>query len=295
MNNKIFSPKGDGNHRIIIKDILKHGSFDENPRARYKNGESANSRFITQKVIQYDITNNQSPMITLRPIAWKSAIKEILWIYQDQSNSLDILRNKYNIYWWDEWNVGDNTIGKRYGATVKRYDLINKLIKDLKENPFGRRHILSLWQEQDFSEDTKGLNPCAFMNMYSVRKQFLNNNKLLLDATLIQRSSDYPTSCAINEIQYLALQLMLAKVCGYIPGKFIHFIQNAHIYTRHIDAARELIARKSVECNPVLSLNTDKTDFYDFTIDDFVMKDYPLDKIKEVNPQINVFRDDIAI
>ena len=78
MNNKILSPKGDGNHRIIIKDILKHGSFDENPRARYKNGESANSRFITQKVIQYDITNNQSPMITLRPIAWKSAIKEIL-------------------------------------------------------------------------------------------------------------------------------------------------------------------------------------------------------------------------
>ena len=293
--NKPITTKGDAMHRIIIKDILKHGSYDENPRAHYKDGEYANSKFVTQKMIQYDILNGQSPIITLRPIAWKSAIKEILWIYQDQSNSLELLRNKYGIRWWDSWDIGDGTIGKRYGETVKRYDLINKLIKDLKENPFGRRHILSLWQDQDFDEDPKGLNPCAFMNIYTVRRMYPNSNKLLLDATLIQRSSDYPTSCAINEIQYLALQFMLAKVCDYIPGKFVHFIQNAHIYTRHLDAVRELISRKSIECNPTIVLNTNKTDFYDFTIDDFNIRDYPIEKIKEVNPQINIFRDDIAI
>lgn len=293
--NNILAPKGDADHRIIINNILKRGTYDENPRAHYKDGSPANSKFITQKVIQYDIINNQSPMITLRPIAWKSAIKEILWIYQDQSNSLDLLRNKYGIKWWDSWDIGDGTIGERYGETVRKYDLINKLIKDLKDNPFGRRHVLSLWQEQDFDEDPKGLHPCAFMNIYTVRKPYTNSNRCALDATLIQRSSDYPTSCTINEIQYLALQLMLAKVCNYIPGKFVHFIQNAHIYTKHIDAAKELISRKSIKCNPILVLDTDKTDFYDFSVDDFIMKDYPLEQIKEINPQINIFRDDIAI
>lgn len=290
---KRINPKGDFIYHETISQILKHGEWDKNPRARYSDGEEAYSRFITQKFIKYDILNDQSPMITTRPIAWKSAIAEILWIYQDQSNDLDLLRSKYGISWWDNWDIGDGTIGKRYGDTVKRYDLMNKLLKDLKENPFGRRHILSLWQDEDMNSD--GLNPCAFMTIWSVRKLFGNDNKFTLDCTLIQRSSDFLVSGPINEIQYIALMMMVAKSCGYKPGNFAHFIQNVHIYDRHINIAEEILHRKYIDCNPILRLSSDTTDFYDFKVTDFEMIDYPIDKIKQINPQYNKLKTDIAI
>ena len=164
---------------------------------------------------------------------------------------------------------------------------MNKLLNGLKQDPFGRRHIMNMWQEDDFSDETggttKGLNPCCYETIWNVRQ---GEDGLYLDMLMNQRSSDYEISCAINELQYIALQLMVAKVCGFKPGMFTHVIENVQIYDRHVNNVKTLLTRESVRCCPQLILNTDKTDFYKFTIDDFVLTDYPVDKIKEKNPQM---------
>ena len=259
-----------------IIDIMENGSddFDGNVRPVYKDGTPSHTKFITQNFEKYDISKGEFPITALRNIAWKSGIKEILWIYQDQSNDLDLLKEKYNIKWWDEWEVdGSKTIGMRYGATVKKYDMMNALLENIKVQPYGRRHIISLWQEDDFIE-TKGLNPCAFMSMWSVRKK---GDIRYLDMTLVQRSNDYLVAGHINKIQYVALQMMVAKHCGLEPGVFAHYTHNLHIYDRHFDQARELLDRyekNSDLMQPKLLLDTEKVNFFDFTIDDFKMENY---------------------
>jgi thymidylate synthase len=172
------------------------------------------------------------------------------------------------INWWDEWNIGDDTIGQRYGATIQRYDLINKLLKGLKEDPFSRRHIINMYQESDMNE-TKGLHPCAFETLWSVRKV---DGDFYLDLTLNQRSNDYIMAGYINKIQYVALQMMIASHLGYKPGKFCHFVQNLHIYDRHFEAVNEILDRRSTNKQPSISIKSDKN-FYDFTIDDFEIHD----------------------
>ena len=276
--------KADKYCKETIEDILNNGFLDENPRPHYADGTPAHTISLNQRMQQFDISKGEFPLITLRPIAWKNAVREILWIYQDQTSSLNVLENKHDIHWWNDWESKDRpgTIGQRYGATVKKYDLVNNLLKELKEDPFGRRHIMSLWQEEDFKE-TDGLKPCAFLTMWNVRKQ---NGIMYLDMTLIQRSSDYLTACAINQLQYIALLLMVSKHCNMEPGVFTHFIQNIQIYDRHVENAKIMLDRKPIECNPKLVLDTDKTNFYDFTIDDFKLVDYPLSTIKETNPQL---------
>ena len=203
----------DINHKKCIQNILDNGIFDKNPRPKYKDGSPAYSKFITHYIESYDISKNEFPIITLRHIPVKNAIKEILWIYQDQTSDLNILRNKYNIFWWDEWESKKypNTIGIRYGETVKRYDLINKLINGIKKDPYGRRHIMNLWQEKDFN-DSDGLNPCAFQTLFSVRGDFLDIMHILLNRKI---------------------------------GK-----------------------------QPILKLNTNENDFYNFTINDFKIENY---------------------
>lgn len=255
-----------------LSNILNFGSRDENPRPRYaSDGKLANTKFITQVYEEYNLHNDEFPITTLRPIPWKNAIKELLWIYQDQTSDLSVLENKYGIKWWREWEVdGSNTIGQRYGATVKKYDLINKLLNGIKNNPFGRRHILNLWQENDFNE-TDGLLPCAFMSIYTVRK---TEGKYYLDSTLIQRSSDYIVAGHINLIQYAALQMMIAHECGMEVGKFARFTQNLHIYDRHIGQANELLNRQPSIKTPKLILEAKGKSFYDITINDFTMVDY---------------------
>jgi thymidylate synthase len=257
--------------RIFIENItriLKEGSTDKNGKVRpvYKDGTPAYTIYVTQVVEEYDISKAEIPITTLRPIPWKSGVKEILWIYQDQSNDLKDLKEKYNVHWWDDWDIGDGTIGQRYGATVKKYKLMDKLLEGLTKNPYGRRHQIDLWQEEDFLT-TKGLKPCAFLTLWTVRDQYL-------DLTLIQRSSDYLVAGHINKMQYVALQMMVAKATGYIPGKFIHFVQNLHIYDRHLEQAEELLKREPSDLEPKLILDTDKTDFYSYRLDDFKMKDY---------------------
>lgn len=265
--------KADKIFREAMMEILEEGTKDVNPRPKYKDGTPAHSVFITHKYYTYDISKNEFPIITLRPIAIKKAINEIFWIYQDQTSDLNVLKDVYGIYWWDDWESKDRpgTIGQRYGATVKKYDLMNKLLDGIKNDPYGRRHIISLWQEDDFKE-TDGLAPCAFQTIFTVRGEFL-------DMQLTQRSSDFIVAGNINGMQYVALLMMVARHCGLKPGKFSHNIVNLHLYDRHLEQAKEMLKREPVDCSPQLILNPDKTDFYSFVPEDFTLVGYePIEK-----------------
>ncbi len=142
-------------------------------RPKYADGTPSHTKFINNVVFSYDISKGEYPIVTLRPLAWKSAIREVEWIYQSTSNSLEVLREKYKIKWWDDWNIGNDTIGQRYGATVAKYDLMNKLLKGLKEQPYTRRHIIDMYQYSDF-EETDGLYPCAYSTTWNVRGEYLD-------------------------------------------------------------------------------------------------------------------------
>lgn len=276
----------------MIQQILDAGYKDINPRPKYADGTPAHTISVNHTFRTYDL-QKEFPICTLRPQAWKTGIKEIFTIYQKPTNNLAEMR-EMGVNWWDEWDIGDGTIGQRYGATVKRYDLINKLIEDIKNDPYGRRKIVSLWQETDLTE-TPGLAPCAFLTIWNVRGEYL-------DMLLVQRSGDMLTASGpggINEIQYAALLMMIARHTGYKPGKFSHIVANEQIYDRHIDAANQMLSRFSTryteefacdidngsryEKAPMLILNPEKTNFYDMTIDDFTMENY--DPIK---PQLKL-------
>lgn len=250
-----------------LHKLLNEGYLDENPRPKYNDGVPAHTKFITQIFEEYDISKGEFPIPTLRNTAIKTGIKEILWIYQSQNNSLITAREK-GILWWDEWNIGDGTIGQRYGATVSRYDLMNKLLNGLKDDPFSRRHIINLYQEKDLNE-TNGLYPCAYETLWSVRKI---NNIMYLDMTLIQRSNDYIMAGYINKIQYTAFLMMVAGHLNYKVGKFCHLVQNLHVYDRHNDAVIELLGRVASNTQPRIELIENKN-FYDYTIDDFIIYD----------------------
>lgn len=277
----------------MIKRIKDVGFKDINPRPKYADGTPAHTISVNHTFRTYDL-QEEFPICTLRPQAWKTGIKEIFTIYQKPTNNIAEMHDM-GVGWWDEWDIGDGTIGQRYGATVKRYDLINKLIEDIKNDPYGRRKIVSLWQETDLVE-TPGLAPCAFQTIWNVRGEYL-------DMLLVQRSGDMLTASGpggINEIQYAALLMMIARHTGYKPGKFSHIVANEQIYDRHMEAANDMLSRFSAReqeelyCGitdtktdifkkPRLILNPDKTNFYDITIDDFTMVDY--DPIK---PQLKL-------
>lgn len=255
---------------LSITDILYNGHKDENPRPHYEDGTPAHTLSVNGVVHKYDISKGEFPMSTLRPVYVKKAIGEILWIYQDQSNDLNLLRDKYGISWWDSWDVGNRTIGACYGETVLRHNLMDKLLDGIKVDPYGRRHIINLWQEEDF-KDAHGLKPCCYQVQFLVRGDYL-------DMILYQRSSDWLVAGNINQMQYVAFMMMVARHCGYKCGEFTHIIANQQIYDRHIDNAKEMLSRISIECNPRLVLNPDKKNFYDFTVDDFEIVDYEANK-----------------
>lgn len=267
-----------------IHNILKNGYKDENPRPKYKDGTPAHTYSVNHVMRTYDISKGEFPITTLRPIAWKTGIKEIFAIYQKQTNVISKME-EIGVNWWGDWDIGDGTIGQRYGATVYRYDLIENLINDILDDPYGRRKIMSLWQENDLRE-TPGLAPCAFLTIWNVRGKYL-------DMCMIQRSGDMLTASGaggINEIQYAALLMMIARHCGYEPGVFTHFVANEQIYDRHLDQAHKLAERfnKLTESDadysqPRLVLNPTVKDFYDISIDDFTMENY--DPIK---PQLKL-------
>ena len=268
----------------MIKEIKEYGYKDENPRPHYADGTSAHTYSVNHTFRTYDLSRGNFPICTLRPQAWKTGIREIFTIYQHPTNNIKEMHDR-GVTWWDEWDIGDGTIGQRYGATVDRYDLINNLIEDIKNDPYGRRKIVSLWQETDLHE-TPGLAPCAFLTIWNVRGEYL-------DMMLVQRSGDMLTASGpggINEIQYAALLMMIARHTGYQPGVFTHVVANEQIYDRHLEAADEMLARyeakaqanfDAIERNldyhpirPMLVLNPNATNFFEMTIDDFTMENY---------------------
>ena len=266
-----------------IKDILNNGFLDESPRPKYEDGTPAHTLSVNHVVRTYDLSKGEFPICTLRPQAWKTAIREIFTIYQKPTNVIAEME-EMKVNWWKPWDIGDGTIGQRYGGTVKRYNLINNLINDIQNDPYGRRKVVSLWQETDLRE-TDGLAPCAFLTIWNVRKN--KNYEDFLDMVLIQRSGDMLTASGaggMNEIQYSALLMMIAKHTGYKAGMFTHFLANEQIYDRHLEQANEMLRRfeelekddyfGKVHKEPKMILNSDKTNFYDFTIDDFVLDDY---------------------
>lgn len=274
MYNSKLMTKGDYYFRKHLNEILTNGIKDINPRPVWHDGTPAHSYFITQTIETYDLSKGECPLTTIKPTAWKSAINEILVIYQEQSSKLEDF-HKHNVMWWDEWESKDipGTIGNRYGYVVKKYDLINKLIQGIKENPYGRRHNMNLNQYVDL-ESSDGLHSCAYETLWSVRGEFL-------DCTLIQRSNDMCAAADINVTQYACLLMMIAKATGYQPGKFTRFVQNMHIYDRHIEIAKEYLNRESVSPNARIIFEPKSDNFYDFTIDDFRVEDYePHKRIK---------------
>ena len=264
--------KADTIFKETIRKIMEEGVWSEQARPKYKDGRTANSKYITGAFMEFDLAKGEFPITTLRPIAIKSAIKEMLWIYQDQSNSLDLLEDKYNVHYWNDWEVGDSrTIGQRYGAVVKKHDIIHKILKQLEANPWNRRNIISLWDYEAF-EETDGLLPCAFQTMLDVRRV---DGEIYLDATLTQRSNDMLVAHHINAMQYVALQMMIAKHFGWKVGKFFYFINNLHIYDNQFEQAEELLRREPSNCQPHLVLNVpDGTNFFDIKPEDFELVDY---------------------
>ena len=277
-----------------LNDLINIGSKDKSPRPHWKDGTPAHTLSINHVFNTYNLDSESYdiPFVTLRPIAFKNAIKEIFWIYQDASNSLTLLSKKYGITWWDEWDVGNRTIGCTYGETVRRHNLMNNLLKSLQNDPDGRRHIMSLWQNDDF-EYKHGLPPCCFQTIWNVRH---SDSGDFLDMTLIQRSSDYILSGNINQIQYMSLMYI---VCGHLnyhtnnnnykPGKFTHYMVNQHIYDRHIESAKEMLNRKPIEFKidgELPHFEVEPKDFYKYKPEDIKVVGYPIDLIKENNPQI---------
>ena len=277
--------KADTIFKENIRKIMEEGVWSEQARPKYKDGRTANSKYITGAFMEFDLAKGEFPITTLRPIAIKSAIKEMLWIYQDQSNNLDLLEDKYNVHYWNDWEVGDSrTIGQRYGAVVKRHDITNKILKQLEANPWNRRNIISLW-DYDAFEETDGLLPCAFQTMFDVRRV---DGEIYLDATLTQRSNDMLVAHHINAMQYVALQMMIAKHFGWKVGKFFYFINNLHIYDNQFEQAEELLRREPSDCQPHLVLNVPYgTNFFDIKPEDFELVDYD-----PVKPQLKF---DLAI
>lgn len=278
-----------------VKYILANGQLDEDPRPHYEDGTPAHTYFVNHAFRQYNLDKGEFPICTLRPIAWKSAIKEIFWIFQDQSNDLKLLEDKYNIKWWKAWMSKDypGTIAHRYGHTISRYDIFNRrVLNDISENPYGRYHICNMWQEEELNS-SDGLNPCAYETIWNVSGEYL-------DMVLVQRSGDMITASGagqVNEVQYAALLMMVAKHTGYKPRMFSHLVANEQIYDRHIDAANELLRRAEENSLPIskdnpykyefnevkMRFHPESDNFYDFTIDDFELVDY-----KPMKPQLRL-------
>ena len=260
-----------------LNTIKNEGVWDEDPRPKWNDGMAARSKFITGVFETYNVAMGDFPIPTLRNTAVKTGIREIFWIFQKQTNSLKVAR-ELGVNWWNSWDIGDGTIGSRYGNTVFRYALLDGLLYGLENEPFSRRHIINLYQEEEFN-DSPGLFPCAYETLWSIRPGY-EEKEYFLDMTLVQRSNDYIVAGYINKIQYVALMMMIVGHLNnekndnrYIVGKFRHLVQNLHVYDRHMDALEEILSRAPIkDVHPRIVLKENKN-FYDYSIDDFEVID----------------------
>lgn len=292
-----------------LQELKDCKNYDKNPRPKYADGTPAHSKFITQKVFQYDISKGEFPINSLRPTAIKGGWYDMEAIYIKQTNIIEQMNPMIHSWWVDfvtdrvyrytdceegdyvkgfddsfkevadkngrSYEIDSSFIGQTYGHTVKRYDLVDTLLEGLEKNPFGRRHIINIWDNHQMEQDEKALPPCAFQTLWSVRDVH-SEPKLVryIDLTLIQRSMDCLMTFSINPTQYTMLGM---AVCGHLTsvtgiqhelGKFLHVVQNMHIYDRHEWALEELLEREPLDEQATIRLKVNKN-FYEYTIDDF--------------------------
>jgi len=261
------------------KDILENGVWDtDRPvRPRWEDGAPAHTIKKFGIVNRYDLSE-EFPILTIRRTFWKSAIDELLWIWQMKSNNVNDLRARV----WDSWADENGSIGKAYGYQlgVKHHypegdmDQVDRVLWDLKHNSASRRIITNIYNHADLSE--MALYPCAYSMTFNV-----TGNKL--NAILNQRSQDMLAANNWNVVQYSVLTMMLAQVSGFEPGEFIHVIADAHIYDRHIPAIEEIIANP-VKLAPKFIIDPNIDDFYKFTRDSFSIEGYEYSEFNKKIP-----------
>lgn len=259
----------------MVRDILDNGCSTEGEKVRphWEDGTSAYTIKKFGVVNRYDL-RKEFPIITLRKTALKSATDELLWIWQKKSNNV----NELSSHIWDEWADETGSIGKAYGYQMgvkHQYkegmmDQVDRVIYDLKNNPFSRRIMTNIYVHQDLHE--MNLYPCAYSMTFNVTQR-KGEDKLTLNAILNQRSQDVLTANNWNVVQYAVLVHMLAQCCDMYVGEFMHVIADAHIYDRHIPLVKELIKRPVFDA-PKFFMNPDIKDFYKFTKDDVWVEGY---------------------
>lgn len=259
----------------MCRDILENGTSTEGEkvRPRWEDGTPAYTIKKFGVINRYDLSK-EFPLLTLRPTALKSATDELLWIWQQKSNNIHDLHSHI----WDEWADADGSIGKAYGYQLgvkHQYkegmmDQVDRVLYDLKNNPFSRRIMTNIYVHQDLHE--MNLYPCAYSMTFNVT-QNKGEEKLTLNGILNQRSQDVLTANNWNVAQYAVLIHMLAQVCGMKAGELVHVIADAHIYDRHIPIIKELIEREPQPA-PDFWLNPEVQDFYAFTRDDVKAVNY---------------------
>lgn len=259
----------------MCRDILDHGTTTEGQKVRphWEDGTPAYTIKNFGVTARYDL-REEFPALTLRRTALKSAMDEILWIYQKKSNNIHDLKSHI----WDAWADEEGTIGKAYGYQIGQvshyadgdFDQMDRVLKDLKETPFSRRIMTNMYTFADLHE--MNLYPCAYSVTYNVTQQ-PGDEKMTLNMVLMQRSQDILAANNWNVCQYAILLMMVAQSVDMVAGELLHVIVDAHIYDRHVPVIEELISREQYPA-PKVSLNPNVHDFYAFTTDDLVVEDY---------------------
>ena len=267
--------KADQQFVTMCRDILENGTDTQGEKVRphWEDGTPAYTIKQFGVCARYNL-QEEFPALTLRRTAIKSATDEILWIWQKKSNNIHDLKPHI----WDEWADPDGSIGKAYGYQLgikHQYkegmmDQVDRVLWDLKNNPFSRRILTSIYNHADLHE--MNLYPCAWSMTFNVTQE-KGSDQLTLNAVLNQRSQDVLAANNWNVVQYSILLMMIAQSVGMKPGTLVHMIADAHIYDRHVPIIKELIERKQFPA-PTVRLNPDIKNFYDFTPDDVIVENY---------------------
>ena len=258
------------------KDILENGVWDTDypVRPKWLDGTPAHTVKKFCIVNRYDLSK-EFPILTLRRTAFKSAVDELLWIWQKKSNNVHDL----NSHIWDSWADETGSIGKAYGYQLGvkhdykegKFDQVDRVLFDLKNNPHSRRIMTNIYTFADLNE--MNLYPCAYSMTFNVSGDVLNG-------ILNQRSNDVAVANNWNVVQYSVLLHMLAQVSGLKVGELVHVIADAHIYDRHITVVKKMLENPQFEA-PKFVMNPDIKNFYDFTVDDFKLENYEFNKLEE--------------
>ena len=259
-----------------VRNIIDHGFSDDAVAVRphWNDGTPAHTKKVFCIVNRYNL-QEEFPILTLRRTAFKSAVDELLWIWQKKSNNVGELKSHI----WDSWADESGSIGKAYGYQLGikhqypegQFDQVDRVLYDLKNNPYSRRIITNIYVHQDLHE--MHLYPCAYSVTFNVTDGKLN-------AILNQRSNDMAVANNWNVTQYAVLVHMLAQVSGLEVGDLVHVIADAHIYDRHVEQVERMMKGKTHPA-PKLIINKSVTDFYKFTVDDFALEDYEYEPFNE--------------